>query len=145
MPYIYDSKTELRAALQNNRIRRVDFGSPGLLRDERSITLHLEGCKPITIRATTFQTRYIQALPIPEFVPGSDHATAYVNEEGKFDPDCPPNMRATDFFVPGIGIFAGDYIAGACVLLGFDPEVGENRDVPQPVIDRARLIEREAG
>jgi hypothetical protein len=57
---------------------------------------------------------YIQALPIPEFVPGSDHATAYVNEEGKFDPDCPPNMRATDFFVPGIGIFAGDYIAGAC-------------------------------
>jgi hypothetical protein len=88
---------------------------------------------------------YIQALPIPEFVPGSDHATAYVNEEGKFDPDCPPNMRATDFFVPGIGLFAGDYIAGACVLLGFDPEVGENRDVPQPVIDRARLIEREAG
>jgi hypothetical protein len=56
MPYIYDSKTELRAALQNNRIRRVDFGSPGLLRDERSITLHLEGCKPITISATTFQT-----------------------------------------------------------------------------------------
>jgi hypothetical protein len=31
------------------------------------------------------------------------------------------------------------------VLLGFDPEVGENRDVPQAVIDRARLIESEAG
>jgi hypothetical protein len=30
---------------------------------------------------------YIQALPIPEFVPGSDHATAYVNEEGKFVAD----------------------------------------------------------
>jgi hypothetical protein len=88
---------------------------------------------------------YIQALPLPEFIPGSDHATAYVNEEGKFDPDCKPNMRATDFFVPGIGIFAGDYIAGACVLCGFDPEVGENRDVPQAVVDRARLIESEAG
>jgi hypothetical protein len=88
---------------------------------------------------------YIQALPLPEFIPGSDYATAYINEEGKFDPDCKPNMRATDFFVPGIGLMHGDYIAGAVVLCGFDPEVGENRDVPQAVIDRARLIESEAG
>ena len=50
----------------------------------------------------------------------TDYATAYVNEEGKFMPreidgkpgPGAPNMRATDFMVPGIGLMPGDYIAG---------------------------------
>lgn len=88
----------------------------------------------------------IEAVPLPEFL-GTDgyHATAYVNEEGKYDPDCGPNMRATDFFAPGVGLFAGDYIAGPLLLCGFDPETGEHAELPQSVIDRARLIEEEAG
>jgi hypothetical protein len=88
---------------------------------------------------------FIEAVGLPEFIPGSDRATAYVNEEGKFDPDCGPNMRATDFFVPGIGLMMGDYVAGPLVLCGFDPATGEHAELPQPVIDRARLIENEAG
>jgi hypothetical protein len=86
----------------------------------------------------------IEAVPLPEFITGSDRATAYVNEEGKFDSNCSPNMRATDFFVPGVGLFPGDYIAGPLVLCGFDPMVGEHAELPQAVIDRARLIESEA-
>ena len=82
---------------------------------------------------------------MPPFVRGGDRATAYVNEEGKFDPDCKPNMRATDFMVPGAHLMPGDYIAGAMVLCGFDWRTGEHAELPKAVIDRARLIEREAG
>jgi hypothetical protein len=88
---------------------------------------------------------YIQAIPLPDFVDRQGKATAYINEEGKFEPDCKPNMRATDFFVPGIGLMYGDYIAGTLVLCGFDVSTGEHAELPQPVIDRARLIETEAG
>ena len=87
---------------------------------------------------------FIQALPLPEFIDKDGTATAYINEEGKFDPDCKVNMRATDFLVPGIGLFMGDYISGSLVLCGFDARTGENRDVPEGVIKRARLIEKEA-
>jgi Domain of unknown function (DUF3846) len=86
----------------------------------------------------------IEALPLPAFIPGADRATAYINEEGKFDPDCGPNTRATDYLVPGVGLFWGDYIAGPMVLCGFDPVTGTHRDLPEGVIRRARLIEREA-
>lgn len=89
---------------------------------------------------------FIEAVPIPSFIPGSERATAYINEEGKFDPECGPNMRATDFFVPGVGIFAGDHIAGPLVLCGFDPDTGANtNDLPAAVAARVRLIEEEAG
>jgi hypothetical protein len=87
---------------------------------------------------------YIEALPVPEFVPGADRATCYVNEEGKFDPDCRPNMRATDFMVPGIGLMPGDWIAGPLVVAGFDPRRGEHAELPPAVVARIRLIEREA-
>lgn len=86
----------------------------------------------------------IEAVPLPPFLgDAADHSTAYINDAGK-DVE-PPNMRATDFFVPGIGLFMGDYIAGPLVLLGFDPESGGHERLPKKVIDRARLIEREAG
>jgi Domain of unknown function (DUF3846) len=85
---------------------------------------------------------FIQALPLPEFIDPKGRATGYVHEEGKYE--CPPNMRATDFMVPGVGLFWGDWIAGPLVLCGFDPAKGENTDVPEGVVARARLIEREA-
>lgn len=87
----------------------------------------------------------IEAIPLPAFINGAQSATAYINTDGKYTEDCKPNMRATDFFVPGIGLFPNDYIAGACVLAGFNPRNGSHAELPQPVIDRARLIEREAG
>lgn len=87
---------------------------------------------------------YIQAIPLPGFIAGSEVATAYVNEEGKFDSACGPNMRATDFMVPGVGLMFGDHIAGSFILCGFNPATGDHAELPQAVIDRARLIEREA-
>jgi hypothetical protein len=88
---------------------------------------------------------FIQALPLPGFVDPTGHSTAYVNEEGKFVSDCEPNMRATDFMVPGVGIFFGDYIAGPMVLCGLDPSTGKHDELPEAVVKRARLIESEAG
>jgi hypothetical protein len=86
---------------------------------------------------------HIEAINVPsEF--GGDDATAYLNEDGKHNPKCKPNMRATDFFVPGFGLFPGDYIAGTVVLVGFTPS-GDHKDVNDKIIRRARLIEREAG
>lgn len=85
----------------------------------------------------------IEAVPMTPVVADENDSTVYVNEEGKFTEQ--PNMRATDFMVPGVGIFAGDYIAGPMVLAGFDPNTGEHAELPQSVIDRARLIEEEAG
>lgn len=87
---------------------------------------------------------YIEAVGVPGFIPDAEYGTVYVNEEGKLH-GLEPNMRATDFMVPGVGLWAGDYIAGNMVLLGFDPYTGENADVPESMVKRARLIEEEAG
>lgn len=89
---------------------------------------------------------YIQALPVPyDLCKSETPVTAYVNEEGKFLEACKPNMRATDFMVPGVGLFFGDYISGPMLVCGFDPEEGVNLDIPQEAMERIRLIEREAG
>lgn len=88
---------------------------------------------------------FIEAVPLPDFIKGSDRATCYVNEEGKYTPECQYNPRGTDFMVPGVGLMWGDYIAGSLVVAGFDPETGSNADLPEPVAARVRLIEREAG
>lgn len=87
----------------------------------------------------------IEAVPLPGFIGGAVHATSYVNEEGKFDPEHKPNMRATDFMVPGAGLFFGDYIAGPFLLCGFNAATGEHAELPAPVVRRARKIAREAG
>lgn len=88
---------------------------------------------------------FIESLPLPEFIDPDGTVTAYVNEEGKFDPACEPNMRATDFMVPGIGLFAGDYIAGTFVLAGFDPETGDDAgQVPDKAFRLVQKIAREA-
>ena len=86
---------------------------------------------------------YIEAVAIPSFISCDDQATAYVNEEGKLL-GLPVNRRATDFFVPAVGLFWGDYIAGPLVLAGFDPETGEYTALPKTIIHRIRLIEKEA-
>jgi hypothetical protein len=85
----------------------------------------------------------IEAIPLPPFIDPAGRMTAYVNETGKFD--CEPNMRATDFMIPGVGIAWGDYVAGPLVIMGFDPERGVNTDVPKAAIERATLIAAEAG
>jgi len=87
---------------------------------------------------------YIEGLPIPHFVSGHENGTAYINEDGKGQ-GLEVNYRATDFMVPGIGIFYGDYIAGTMVLAGVDYSTGENADVPEGMVRRAKLIESEAG
>ena len=86
----------------------------------------------------------IEALPLPEFIDPAGRATCYANEEGK-NIGLPPNMRATDFLCPGVGLLWGDYIAGPLVILGFDPERGINLDVPSAAVERAMLIAEEAG
>lgn len=87
---------------------------------------------------------YIQALPLPDFL-NREHGTVYINEEGKYASGKfgQFNSRATDFMVPGIGIFFGDYIAGPAILAGIGPD-GETTSIPAAVVDRARLIESEA-
>lgn len=87
---------------------------------------------------------FIQALPVPEFIDPDGRATAYVNEDGKFDPGCQPNMRATDFLVPGVGLWLNDYVAGPMLVCGFNPRTGEHAELPTAVEQRVRLIEREA-
>lgn len=88
---------------------------------------------------------HIEAVPLPDFIKDADVATAYINDEGKFRDDLKPNMRATDFMVPGVGLFWGDYIAGPFLLVGFDPSTGDHTDdLPKAVVERVRLIEREA-
>lgn len=89
---------------------------------------------------------HIEAAPLPPFIEGQTRGTAYVNEDGKHDPECAPNGRATDFMVPGVGLFWGDYVAGTLIVLGFDPRTGEHLpDPPEAAVRRARLIESEAG
>ncbi len=85
----------------------------------------------------------IEAVPLPDFIDGARRATAYIHEEGKFE--CPLNLRATDFMVPGSGLRWGDFIAGPFLLCGFNPEDGDHGPLPAAVARRARKIEREAG
>ena len=107
--------------------------------------------QPITLEGDTLEQLQgivgglIQALPVPDFICPDGRATVYVNEEGKFDPDCRPNMRATDFLVPGVGLFWGDYVAGTMIVAGFDPRTGNHAPLPTAVEQRVRLIEQEAG
>jgi hypothetical protein len=106
--------------------------------------------QPVTLDDTLEQLQgivggLIQALPVPEFIDPDGRSTIYVGDESKFDPDCQPNMRATDFLVPGVGLFFGDYISGPMVVAGFEPRTGNHAPLPESVEQRVRLIEQEAG
>jgi uncharacterized protein DUF3846 len=74
---------------------------------------------------------WIEVLPFP----GREDLTVYVNEEGKFG--CDPNRTATRLL--GSVLFRGDWIAGPCVICGFDPDRGRNLAAPAEVLEIARL------
>jgi hypothetical protein len=63
-----------------------------------------------------------------ETIPYRDNVTPYFNEEGKIF-GLPENVRATALLRNFL--MAGDYIAGNCILVGFDPETGEDIDLPE--------------
>ncbi|MBS1860442.1 MAG: DUF3846 domain-containing protein [Actinobacteria bacterium] len=65
-------------------------------------------------------------------VPGRVDAVAYIDEEGKLS--MTPNEAATALLRASLR--DDDWIAGACVLTGFDPRDGGNRDVPEDLIRR---------
>jgi len=90
---------------------------------------------------------YVEAISLPPFIKDGGKATAYIHEEGKYEYPGQDgvNWRATDYMVPGIGLFHGDWIAGPMILAGFDPSTGEHAELPESVIRRARVIERESG
>lgn len=79
---------------------------------------------------------YIQAVPLPEQV--TSDATAYINEEGKLE-GLPLNRRASIFMMGAL--MTGDFIVGPFLLCGFDPERGVNTNVPDDVVERARIVE----
>jgi Domain of unknown function (DUF3846) len=70
----------------------------------------------------------IQALPIPEFIDPSGRSTAYVNEEGKMI-GLEPNMRATDFMVPGVGLFWGTSSPATSCSSALIPDAASTRPI----------------
>lgn len=70
---------------------------------------------------------YIEAVPLDR-----EDLTLFVNEEGKVV-NLERNERADTLWRQLLtsGRIPGDYIAGDAVLVGFDPETGEQIDVPQ--------------
>lgn len=65
----------------------------------------------------------IETLPYP----GRDDVAPFIHGEGKFVP-LPRNDRATVLL--RASMFPDDYIAGDCVLTGFDAESGDTVDLP---------------
>lgn len=63
-----------------------------------------------------------------ETVPFKENVAPYFNEEGKVM-GLPENVRATALLRNSI--MPGDYIAGNCIIVGFDPETGEDIDIPE--------------
>jgi Domain of unknown function (DUF3846) len=64
-----------------------------------------------------------------------DDLTLWINDEGKML-QLARNERADAWWKANIhATFAGDYIAGDAVLVGFDPESGEDADVPERIIE----------
>lgn len=87
---------------------------------------------------------WIESVPVHG---REDDLALYINEEGKFtcvDEEGRPmvNRRLTEWLVDGNealrftgeNLYPGDFIAGPGVLVGFDPEDGENRDCPADIV-----------
>lgn len=85
----------------------------------------------------------VEQVLLPPFLEEHGGAVMFINEEGAGI--LPPNMRATDFLVPGIGLAWGQVIYGPAVLVGDDREHGELADLPARVLGRITLIVQEAG
>jgi hypothetical protein len=72
----------------------------------------------------------IESLPYP----GRDDVCPFFDEEGKLKA-LPLNRRASMLLAESLG---SDWIAGDCVLTGFDPVTGENRPLPDDVLAAER-------
>jgi hypothetical protein len=57
------------------------------------------------------------------------NVTAYLNEEGKLL-NLPTNHAASVIALAAQAIMPDDWIAGPLVVCGFDPNTGENTDIP---------------
>ena len=87
----------------------------------------------------------IQYLPYPE----RDDVVCYINEEGKLpihpfeeevdgkvvvvNRELPLNEKATKIMAPVM--FDDDCIVGSMIVIGFDPETGEEKDLPLSAVD----------
>jgi len=73
---------------------------------------------------------WIEALPCHR-----DDISVYGNDEAKYRGEdggpMPLNETATAWL--GRLLFPGDYIAGPVVVIGFDPETGENAELPEGI------------
>lgn len=70
---------------------------------------------------------WLETIPFP----GRDDVAPYFDEEGKVKGK-DKNARATVLLSPVM--FPNDYIAGDCLLMGFDIETGEDLDVPEDLV-----------
>lgn len=77
----------------------------------------------------------IQSIPFRSAIGDRSDVAPYFNEEGKIL-NLMPNPRATALLAPGM--FPNDYIAGDLVLVGFDDETGEERDIPESFVAELR-------
>lgn len=73
---------------------------------------------------------WIESLPTDR-----DDISVYGNDEAKYRGEdggpMPRNQIATEWI--GHMLFPGDYIAGPVIVLGFDPETGENAELPSDI------------
>lgn len=72
---------------------------------------------------------YIESVAIPESIDPLGTVSAYINEDGK-RLALPPNGRATRLLAPSL--FPNDWIAGDVVFCGYDPDTGDEADLPEP-------------
>lgn len=67
---------------------------------------------------------WIESVPFPD----RGDVSVFINEEGKIH-GLPMNQRATEMLASVL--FAGDFIVGDAVIVGFDPETGDSIDCPK--------------
>lgn len=70
---------------------------------------------------------FIETIPFP----GRDDVAPYFDEEGKIK-GLDVNLRATQILKPVM--FPDDFIVGTCIFVGFDPDTGDDQDLPEEVI-----------
>lgn len=74
---------------------------------------------------------YVEAAPLDR-----GDISCYINEEGKLD-GLPRNPRADAWWnrnTQQVGHLPGDYLVGTAVIRGFNPDDGEDTDVPDDVL-----------
>lgn len=100
----------------------------------KALFIPADNSQPLEIRELDGYEDYSKAIggwieTIP--YPGRDDVAPYFDEEGKIKGKS-KNARATVLLSPVM--FPDDYIAGDCVLVGFDIETGEDLDIPEDLV-----------